>query len=61
MSNESKKTTKNGKTVGRPNLPAGERVVFQRIAVWPKTYLRIRKNSKKKGQGIAEYLESEIK
>lgn len=54
------KTTKNGKAIGRPNLPEGKKIIFQRIAVWPKTYIRIKFNASLQKKGIAEYLEDTI-
>lgn len=57
---KSMKTTKNGKAIGRPNLPEGKKIIFQRIAVWPKTYIRIKFNASLQKKGIAEYLEDTI-
>lgn len=58
MLKKSKNNTK--KRVGRPPLPQGEKIVYQRIAVYPKTYKRIKQNSQNESKTIATYLEEVI-
>lgn len=48
------------KKQGRPPLPKSLRKTYQRLAVYPPTYKRIRDNAKAEGESIVDYIEKII-
>lgn len=44
-------------TRGRKKLPKGQKKTYQKMAVRPHTYERIKLNAKKNGEMIVDYIE----